>query len=48
MYMDEVVLAGIIAVGLCIAFFLGLGVFIAKDAKKQKSEPEKREGQTST
>jgi phosphatidylglycerophosphatase A len=43
MYVDEVVLAGIAAVGLCIAFLIGFVVFIANDAKKQKAEAEIRE-----
>lgn len=40
MYVDEVVLAGIAAVGLCIAFFVGLGIFIVNDAKKGRSAAE--------
>lgn len=36
MYVDEVVLAGVAAVGLCIAFFVGLVIFIANDAKNKK------------
>lgn len=47
MYVDEVVLAGVAAVGLCIAFFVGLVIFIANDAKKQKTEAEIREEQPS-
>lgn len=43
MYVDEVVLAGIAAVGLCIAFFIGLAIFIVNDAKKGNSEAGNRE-----
>lgn len=43
MYVDEVVLAGIAAVGLCVAFFIGLGIFIVSDARKGKVEEESRE-----
>ena len=36
MFIDEVVLAGIIIVGLTIAFCAGVGIFIWKDAQKGK------------
>lgn len=36
MYMDDAVLAGIITVGATIAFFVGIGVFVWQDMKKQK------------
>ena len=34
MFMDEVVLAGLIIVGGCIAFCVGFYMFIRKDAQK--------------
>lgn len=36
MYIDNTVLAGIIAVGATIAFTAGIGVFIWHDIKKKK------------
>lgn len=43
MYIDEVVIAGIAAIGLCIAFFIGLAIFIASDIRKSKMKVEKAE-----
>ena len=37
MFIDEVVLAGILIVGLCVVFCAGFGYFIWKDANKSKS-----------
>jgi hypothetical protein len=37
MFLDEVVIAGLLIVGLCVVFCTGLGVFIWKDAQKQKA-----------
>jgi phosphatidylglycerophosphatase A len=45
MYIDEVVLAGIAAIVLCIAFFIGFALFAINDARKGKPESEKREEQ---
>lgn len=36
MYIDEVVVAGVLIVGLCVVFCAGFGYFIWKDAKKTK------------
>ncbi|MDI9780272.1 cytochrome c oxidase subunit CcoM [Pseudomonas putida] len=36
MFFDNVVIAGVITVGLMFAFFAGLGIFIWKDAQKRK------------
>lgn len=45
MYIDEVVLAGIAAIALCIAFFIGFVLVAINDAKKGQPEAEKREEQ---
>ncbi|MGP3790354.1 MULTISPECIES: cytochrome c oxidase subunit CcoM [Pseudomonas] len=37
MYIDEVVVAGVLIVGLCVVFCAGFGYFIWKDAKKTKA-----------
>ncbi len=37
MFLDEVVIAGLLIVGLCVVFCTGFGVFIWKDSKKQKA-----------
>lgn len=34
MFIDEVVIAGILIVGLCVVFCTGVGVFIYKDAQR--------------
>lgn len=34
MFLDEVVISGILIVGLCVAFCTGFGVFIYKDSQK--------------
>lgn len=34
MYIDETVIAGILTVGLMVAFFGGVGVFIWRDSRK--------------
>jgi hypothetical protein len=36
MFFDNVVIAGVITVGLMVCFFAGLGVFIWKDSHKRK------------
>ena len=36
MFFDNVVIAGVVTVGLMFAFFAGLGIFIWKDANKRK------------
>ncbi|WP_309304265.1 cytochrome c oxidase subunit CcoM [Pseudomonas sp. LS1212] len=36
MFFDNVVIAGVITVGLMLLFFAGLGVFIWKDSHKRK------------
>lgn len=36
MFVDNVVLAGVITVGLMVAFFAGFGLFIWRDAKKKQ------------
>lgn len=36
MFVDEVVLAGVVTVGLMIIFFAGFGYFVWKDASKKK------------
>ena len=38
MYVDAAVIAGILTVGLMLAFFGGVGLFIRSDIKKQKKE----------
>jgi len=35
MFIDEVVLAGIVTVGLMVVFFGGIGIFIWKDSHKK-------------
>ena len=35
MFFDNVVNAGVVTVGLMLAFFAGLGIFIWKDSKKR-------------
>ncbi|MBW4936329.1 cytochrome c oxidase subunit CcoM [Marinobacter sp. F4206] len=42
MYMDAVVIAGIVAVLLVLGFFVGVGVFVMKDQKAHGRGPEKR------
>ncbi len=37
MFFDNVVIAGVITVGLMVTFFAGLGIFIWKDASRRKS-----------
>lgn len=36
MFFDNVVIAGVVTVGLMIVFFAGLGIFIWKDSHKRK------------
>jgi hypothetical protein len=36
LFFDNVVIAGVVTVGLMFAFFAGLGIFIWKDSKKRK------------
>ncbi|BDM24444.1 hypothetical protein KMS_R42010 [Pseudomonas sp. LRP2-20] len=36
MFFDNVVIAGVVTVGLMVAFFAGLGIFIWKDSHKRK------------
>ncbi|EON92370.1 hypothetical protein MARLIPOL_06454 [Marinobacter lipolyticus SM19] len=38
MYMDAVVIAGILTVLLILAFFVGVGIFIMKDSKRHRGE----------
>lgn len=35
MFLDNVVVAGVVTVGLMLVFFLGLGFFIWKDSRKR-------------
>ncbi|BBR52731.1 MULTISPECIES: cytochrome c oxidase subunit CcoM [Pseudomonas] len=37
MFFDNVVIAGVVTVGLMLVFFAGLGIFIWKDSSKRKS-----------
>jgi len=37
MFFDNVVIAGVVTVGLMLVFFAGLGIFIWKDSNKRKS-----------
>ncbi|WP_345774561.1 cytochrome c oxidase subunit CcoM [Pseudomonas entomophila] len=37
MFFDNVVIAGVVTVGLMLVFFAGLGLFIWKDSHKRKS-----------
>ncbi len=41
MYMDAVVIAGIVTVLLMIGFFVGVGVFVMKDQKSHAAKAEK-------
>jgi hypothetical protein len=36
MFFDNVVIAGVVTVGLMVLFFVGFGIFIWKDASKRK------------
>lgn len=36
MFFDNVVIAGVVTVGLMLVFFAGLGIFIWKDASRRK------------
>ena len=36
MFLDNVVIAGILTVGIRVLFFAGLGIFIWKDSQKRK------------
>lgn len=36
MFFDNVVIAGVVTVGLMLVFFAGLGIFIWKDSSKRK------------
>jgi hypothetical protein len=36
MFFDNVVIAGVITVGLMLMFFVGFGIFIWKDSNKRK------------
>jgi len=36
MFLDNVVIAGVVTVGLMVLFFAGLGLFIWKDSHKRK------------
>ena len=36
MFVDDVVLAGVVTVGLMVAFFAGFGYFVWRDAHKKK------------
>ena len=36
MFLDNVVIAGVLTVGLMMMFFAGLGIFIWKDSRKRK------------
>lgn len=36
MFLDNVVIAGVLTVGLMVLFFAGLGIFIWKDLQKHK------------
>jgi len=38
MFFDEVVISGILIVGLCVVFVAGFGAFIWKDAHKRKDK----------
>ena len=38
MYVDEAVIAGVITVGLMVAFLVGVGLFIWRDAHKKKNQ----------
>jgi len=46
MFMDEVVLAGVATVGLCVVFLVGFAAFIYNDSKKKAAEmPEMKAGE---
>ncbi|MDF2640819.1 MAG: ATP-dependent helicase [Pseudomonas sp.] len=36
MFLDNVVVAGVVTVGLMVVFFAGFGLFIWKDSRKRK------------
>ena len=36
MFLDNVVIAGVLTVGLMVLFFAGLGIFIWNDSRKRK------------
>ena len=36
MFLDNVVIAGVLTVGLMVLFFAGLGIFIWKNSRKRK------------
>lgn len=45
MFMDEVVLAGVATVGLCVVFLVGFAAFIYNDSKKKATDvPEVKAG----
>ncbi|MBN7769237.1 hypothetical protein KUV44_02105 [Marinobacter daepoensis] len=41
MYMDAVVIAGIVTVLLMIGFFVGVGIFVIKDQKSHAAKQDK-------
>ncbi|WP_164735594.1 cytochrome c oxidase subunit CcoM [Marinobacter sp. NP-4(2019)] len=41
MYMDAVVIAGILTVLLILAFFVGVGIFVMKDARRSREKSAK-------
>lgn len=43
MYMDAVVIAGIVTVLLMLGFFVGVGVFVMRDQKQRGSDAGKRQ-----
>ncbi|WP_201443330.1 cytochrome c oxidase subunit CcoM [Marinobacter nitratireducens] len=43
MYMDAVVIAGIVTVLLIVGFFVGVGVFVMKDQKAHGPQSRKKE-----
>ncbi|MCG7199809.1 hypothetical protein MD273_08755 [Marinobacter pelagius] len=44
MYMDAVVIAGIVTVLLMVGFFVGVGVFVMKDQKQHGHDAKKHQG----
>jgi hypothetical protein len=38
MFLDNVVVAGVVTVGMMVVFFAGLGIFIWKDSHKRKPD----------
>lgn len=42
MFFDEVVLAGVLIVGLCLVFFAGFAAFIWKDSHKRKNQEKSK------